>query len=95
MTTFNALQALNQADFRVPQPLATALVKSSVELPRSLAHLEACFDDYGRSLAEHLRTMPHGKTIEHPEAYQSLLETACSGLELHDLLPHFAGVVDR
>ena len=99
MTNFvshsTALQALGQADFGLSRPLANALVKSSVQLPQSLTYLAACFDDYGRSLAHHLDSMLQGKVIDHPWAYQSLLEYACSGLELNHLLPHFADAVPR
>lgn len=94
LTAANALQALQQADFALPQPLATALVKASVSLPRPLTHLAACFNHYGLSVAS-LLTTSKSYGIAHPAPYQGLLENACRGLELQQSLPYFADAVDR
>ena len=88
------VQALKQADFRLPQTLATALIKSAVPLPRPLTYLATLFDQYGWSVAELLlRSGRH--PVGHPKLYQSLLEDACQGLELHQSLPYFADAADR
>ena len=72
----------------------TALIKSSVPLPRPLTYLAAVFDQYGSSVAELLFSYK-ADYVGHPKLYQSHWENACQGLELHRSLPHFADAADR
>ena len=89
------MQALQQATFALPQPLVTALVNCSVQLPRPLTHLAAAFDQYGLVVAKRLPDLSQNEQMAHPGGHQSLLENACRGLELHHALPHFADAVNR
>lgn len=89
------LQALEQATFRLPDDLRSALVQCSVSLPTPLAYLAVEFDNYGWGVIQLLSEQPHITAVVHPAGHQLLLETACSGLTLAQALPHFAHVVER
>jgi hypothetical protein len=89
------LQALVQASFALPQALAAALVNCSVQLPRPLTHLAAVFDQHGLYLADVLPDRPWVKQVPHHDGRQFLLENACQGLGLQQVLPLFAEIVKR
>ena len=89
------LQALEQASFAIPQALAAALVNCSVQLPRPLTHLAAVSDQHGLYLADSLPDRPWVDHVTHNVGRQLLLESACKGLGLQQVLPLFADTVKR
>lgn len=89
------LQALEQASFAIPQALAAALVNCSVQLPRPLTHLAAVSDQHGLYLADSLPDRPWVDHVTHNVGRQLLLENACKGLGLQQVLPLFADTVKR
>ena len=91
----HCLQALVQASFALPQALAAALVSCSVQLPRPLTHLAAVSDQHGLYLADNLPDRPWVEHVTHNVGRQLLLENACKGLGLQQVLPLFADIVKR